>query len=96
MDRGQAATDPGAVEPDELDEDTILIGEIGHALFGTQWRSDMGDGIGVNRRTIQRWAVGDTRPQPGVWHDLERLLVERMALQRELLARLRRRNGEQE
>jgi hypothetical protein len=90
MDRGQTAADPGAAEPDE---DADLIREIGHGLFGSQWRSDLGEGIGVNRRTINRWVSGTAQPRLGVWQDLERLLSERMALQRELLARLRRRNG---
>ncbi len=90
MDRGQAAADPGAAEPGE---DAILIRAIGEALFGARWRADLADYLDVNDRTIRRWLASNDAPRPGVWTDLEKLLEERMALQRELLTRLRRRNG---
>jgi hypothetical protein len=93
MEDRHAAADPGAVEPGE---DADLIRAIGEALFGARWRGDLADYLDVNDRTIRRWLASHDAPRLGVWQDLERLLSERMALQRGLLARLRRRNGGQE
>jgi hypothetical protein len=54
-----------------------LIRAIGEALFGTRWQTDLGDHLGVNRRTVQRWLTGQDEPRPGVWADLLKVLDER-------------------
>jgi hypothetical protein len=58
----------GALTPAERLELLIRGGE---ALYGPNWQSPLARGIGVNLRTVQRWAAGDFAPPPGV---LERLL----------------------
>lgn len=68
-----------------------LIREIGEALFGTRWQTDLGDHLGVNRRTVQRWLAGQDEPRPGVWDDLLLVLSERLAAQQRLREAIRRR-----
>jgi hypothetical protein len=68
-----------------------LIRAIGEALFGSRWQTDLGDHLGVNRRTVQRWLAGQNEPQPGVWDDLEETLRERAAEQRRLCEAIRQR-----
>jgi DNA-binding transcriptional regulator YiaG len=35
--------------------------------------------LGVNDRTVRRWAAGDDAPKPGVYDDLARLVRERIS-----------------
>jgi hypothetical protein len=34
-----------------------LLARIGAALYGEQWQSDLARALGVNARTMRRWAV---------------------------------------
>lgn len=60
-----------------------LLHEIGGALYGPLWQSEMARDLGVAIRTVQRWAAG-TYPVPeGVWWDLrDRIDVRRGELVR--------------
>jgi hypothetical protein len=58
-----------------------LIRAIGEALFGSRWQTDLGEHLGVNRRTVRRWLAGQDEPRPGVWAELLKLLSERAAEQ---------------
>lgn len=54
-----------------------LLREIGHALYGRSaraWQGEMADALGVNLRSVQRWAVGEGEPPEGVWDELSGLL----------------------
>jgi hypothetical protein len=62
-----------------------LMRAVGEALFGPRWITDLGDHLGVNRRTIARWLAGEFEPQPGVWSDLREVLRERSTVQRQLI-----------
>lgn len=53
-----------------------LIGEL---LYGPKWKIALGDAIGVNRRTIARWAKGEFTIPDGVWSDLIPLCRKRIA-----------------
>lgn len=53
------------------------IREIGEALYGPRWQSDLARALEVSIRTVQRWAAGDVAPPPGVYLDLLRLTQER-------------------
>jgi hypothetical protein len=67
-----------------------LIRAAGEALFGSRWQTDLGDELGINRRTVQRWVSGQNEPMPGVWADLEAMLSERAAEQLRLCEAIRR------
>lgn len=50
---------------------------FGQALYGPRWQSDLARDLGVADRTVRAWVAGDRRPQPGIWSDLGRLVIER-------------------
>ena len=64
-----------------------LLAEIGQALFGAEFRTQLAAAINVNERTVRRWLAGDGTPGPGVWADLEALcMLRRKALHELALA----------
>ncbi len=57
-----------------------LLRDIGHTLYGPSvrtWQGEMADALGVNLRTVQRWAIGEGEPSDGVWGELLDLLAEK-------------------
>lgn len=50
---------------------------IGMAMFGEQWQSAIAKKLGVNDRTVRRWAVGEIQINQNIFVDLERALVQR-------------------
>ncbi len=50
---------------------------IGVAMFGEQWQSAIAKKLGVNDRTVRRWAVGEIQINQNIFVDLERALVQR-------------------
>ncbi len=68
-----------------------LLCRIGAALYGEHWHSSLAHDLGVPRRTVQRWAVGDARLPPTLRRDLARLVAARQdelgKLYRELVSR---------
>lgn len=66
-----------------------LIRTVGEALYGPRWQSDLARDLGVNDRTVRRWAAGDDAPRPGVYDDLARLVRERIAQLKEVAPALR-------
>lgn len=54
-----------------------LLREIGQALYGRSaraWQGEMADALGVNLRSVQRWAIGEGEPPEGVWAELADLM----------------------
>jgi ribosome-binding protein aMBF1 (putative translation factor) len=51
---------------------------VGTALYGPEWQSPMATDLGVNVRTVQRWAAGETQPREWVWSQLARLVPLRL------------------
>ncbi|MFG1378895.1 helix-turn-helix domain-containing protein [Xanthobacter autotrophicus] len=50
---------------------------IRRILDTTGWtQAEMGRRIGIHKDTIQDWLQGRTRPRPGVYVDLHRILTE--------------------
>jgi monoamine oxidase len=67
----------GALTPAERLELLIRGGE---ALYGPNWQSPLARGLGVNLRTVQRWAAGGLHyPPEGVLHRLLEHAAERIA-----------------
>ncbi len=50
---------------------------IGVAMFGEQWQSATAKKLGVNDRTVRRWAAGDIQINQNIFADLERALMQR-------------------
>lgn len=66
-----------------------LLREAGEALYGERWQSDLARALGVEVRTVQRWATGDRTPAPGVWADIRELVKQRGAALAVIRRRLR-------
>ena len=64
------------------------IVEAGKALYGQSWHTDLAHDLGVNVRTVQRWATSETEPKPGVYPDVARVVEARIAALQDLLGRL--------
>lgn len=70
--------------------DADRLNRAGLLLWGAGWHTPMALALGVNRRTIQRWANGQW-PVPGdVWIRLRALLIERAGEARSFAAELKR------
>lgn len=65
-----------------------LLHETGEALWGPLWQREMSRSVGVNERTVRRWAAGVSPVPSGVWVDLMRLSQERAAALDALQGRL--------
>jgi hypothetical protein len=52
--------------------DTILLSEIGCALYGEHWESALSRQMRVSDRSMRRWANGTDRIPWGVWFDVYR------------------------
>lgn len=52
---------------------------IGLAMFGEQWQSAIAKKLGVNDRTVRRWAAGDIQINQNIFADLERALIQRQS-----------------
>ena len=55
-----------------------LFSAIGQALYGPQYRSELGRVLKVGERQIRRWASGEYDPPPGVWRELALLCQDRV------------------
>lgn len=48
---------------------------VGQALYGNQWKQALADDLGVNVRTMRRWAENDFAIPEGIWPELRGLCV---------------------
>lgn len=61
-----------------------LLRQVGEALYGPRWQSELARDLDISDRTVRRWAAGEADPRHGVWTDLRRLIADR----REMLGAL--------
>ena len=54
-----------------------LFSAIGEALYGPQYRAELGRVLQVDNRQIRRWANGEYEPPVGVWRELTSLIYAR-------------------
>lgn len=54
-----------------------MIERIGRALYGFRWSSGLSHDLGVNGRTIQRWASGADPVPAGAWREMLALVQNR-------------------
>ena len=52
---------------------------VGKAIFGENWKAPLAAKLGVNERTMRRWADGEFEVSAGVMAELPRLLRENKA-----------------
>lgn len=64
---------------DARDKPHDLLPQVGEALWGSRWQTDMAEALSISDRTVRRWIAGERIP-PGVWLDLIRLMQERSML----------------
>ena len=65
-----------------------ILQDVGAALYGERWQSDLGRAVEVTDRTVRRWLAGETEP------DMEVLLPQLQDLVRkraDLLAKVQAR-----
>jgi predicted DNA-binding ribbon-helix-helix protein/DNA-binding transcriptional regulator YiaG len=53
------------------------LAEIGQLLYGSLWKSELAEHLGVSRQTVTRWAGGTHRVPESISADLHRLVRER-------------------
>ncbi|WP_176400280.1 hypothetical protein [Sphingobium sp. Z007] len=61
-----------------------LLHRIGEALYGPRWISEMARQKGINLRTMQRWAAGQSEGPPTLYAELADDLDEQAGLLRAL------------
>ena len=66
-----------------------LIADIGCALYGERWQTDMARALDVSDSTVRRWAAGTDEPRRGVYTDLHRLVIERITNLEDTLERIK-------
>ena len=70
--------------------DDNLITRAGKALYGDTWQSALAHSLGVDARTVRRWAADEAEPRPGVYVDLLREATERLDDLEQLVEELKR------
>lgn len=59
--------------------DPVRLEAHGYALYGRSWKTAMATDLGIDARRITHWLQG-TRPVPtGVWSDLQKIAMQRLA-----------------
>lgn len=65
-----------------------LLRRFGQSVYGSAWQSPLSRDLGVNDRTVRRWASGEWPIPARVWHELhaigEKHMGEIYAVLREL------------
>jgi hypothetical protein len=56
---------------------SALLYEVGEALYGDRWQSDLARDLSVSSRTVRRWAAQDSEVPRTVWEEVYGLLVAR-------------------
>lgn len=66
------------------------LAAIGRALYGPSWQQALADALGVNVRTMRRWAKGEFDIPDGIWGELTTLCHTRGAELFHLSGKLRK------
>lgn len=80
LDEGQwiEAVNAALIDLEEDQGDAYKLHEIGQALFGVSWQTDMARALGIkDARRVRQWLSGDRTVPAGVWDDLKRITSER-------------------
>lgn len=66
------------------------IHRIGEALYGPRWQSELAREKGINLRTMQRWAAGQSDAPPSLFIELADDIDARVAHLEALACEIRR------
>lgn len=61
------------------------IFQLAEALHGERWQAPLARNLGVNLRTVQRWAAGQNEPSATVVEQLRQMLAAKIERDRALL-----------
>jgi hypothetical protein len=50
--------------------DVIFLREVGEALYGPRWQSELARRIGVSDRSVRRWVAGTDDVSDTAWRDI--------------------------
>ena len=53
-----------------------MLRQVGEALFGARWQSDLSREIGISDRTMRRWIADPHEIPEGVWSDISDLMLQ--------------------
>jgi transcriptional regulator with XRE-family HTH domain len=67
-----------------------LLLHAGRLLYGPSWQTPLATALGINLRTVQRWARGDRQPSADTWARLAELVRHRSDELAQLLDDIRR------
>ena len=57
--------------------DTMLIVEVGQALWGPAWKAPLAEAVHHQKSAVADWASGRLPVPAGVWSELRKLIRER-------------------
>lgn len=72
---------------------TTLFARVGKAFYGESFSRPLSEALGIDQRTVQRWAAGSDRMTPppvGVWRKLEAMVRKKNRESFELLEEIRK------
>lgn len=77
-DQWREAVAAALADLEEDQGDAYRLHEIGTAMFGQSWQSDMARALGMkDARRVRYWASGEREVPAGVWGDLRSLCQDR-------------------
>lgn len=65
-----------------------LLRDVGEAVYGPRWQTELSRALGISDRTVRRWSSGTDDVPEGVYLDLQRIAIERAAEIDSVTARL--------
>lgn len=54
-----------------------LLTDVGEAMYGPRWQTELSRDLGVADRTVRRWAAGTVDMPESIWPELLDLLTDR-------------------
>ena len=64
--------------------DNELLDRAASAIYGPTWHGQLARDLGINARTVQRFATGTLDIPAGVWVKIRKLLIDHATLCQEL------------
>lgn len=65
-----------------------LLSDVGTALYGPRWQTELSRAIDVSDRTVRRWAAGADDVPDGVYYELLALLTEKASQVDDTIAKI--------